>query len=613
MRLFFLFIGLFILSFSSVVLLSCQEKNTKLSKALELAGLNRGELEQVLQYYSRHEADSLKLKAARFLIENMPGHYTLISPQLESIRTDYSHTYLERKILDICAGFYPEIRSVSYCKEDVECLTSDFLIRHIEASFALLEKYPWYRDIPFDLFLEYILPYRLENEEVDLWRDSLHIHPDIAASLMYNDDLKYDISRIGGRLNFQEPVKRINFSTRLELLGHLITQNCRDIYLGKEFEYRALGMPAALDYLPFYPNRNGNHNWSVILSPFRKMSEVKGAPNSKPAKIYRRTFSHQLDVIPGKHEYIPDFFLDPFNKDVTRLYFSTADVTLDAREKMPGNIRYAYLCVFNDLGWRPITIGEIKEEKVQFKDMGKDIAYLPVFYKGMTRCDFNYPFVLRMNGRVDPLIPDTNVRINLHLIRKYPYGERVYFDDFFKNIYLQASSTQDFSKADTLVRFRINAQHYIDQPIAVIKKYRYWRIAFPDVAASISELMFWDHDGRLLKGVSDEQGKKCLDGDPLTSTNYNVKEILVDFGEPVNISRIVCLPRGDGNGIYPRNEYELFYYDKNEWRSLGRKVATDYCLDYTDVPSGALFWLRNLTSGVEERIFTYEHGEIRFF
>lgn len=200
----------------------------------------------------------------------------------------------------------------------------------------------------------------------------------------------------------------------------------------------------------------------------------------------------------------------------------------------------------------------------------------------------------------------------MHLIRKYPYGERVYFDNFFKKVYVQPSVTPDFSKADTIIRFRINAHHYVDQPIAVMKKYRYWRIAYPEAATSISELIFWDQDGRLLKGESDEEGMKCLDGNPLTSTNYGVKQIIVDFGESVSISRIVCLPRSDGNGIYPGNEYELFYYDRNEWRSLGRKVATDYFLDYPDVPSGALFWLRNLTSGVEERIFTFENGEIRF-
>ena len=60
-----------------LAILSCQPKNEALETALKLAGNNRGELEKILEHYSQDPADSLKLKAAKFLIENMPGHYTL--------------------------------------------------------------------------------------------------------------------------------------------------------------------------------------------------------------------------------------------------------------------------------------------------------------------------------------------------------------------------------------------------------------------------------------------------------------------------------------------------------------------------------------------------------
>jgi hypothetical protein len=60
--------------FFSVLFLSC--KRTDLECALQLAGENRQELEKVLGHYSQNPADSLKLKAAIFLIENMPGHYS---------------------------------------------------------------------------------------------------------------------------------------------------------------------------------------------------------------------------------------------------------------------------------------------------------------------------------------------------------------------------------------------------------------------------------------------------------------------------------------------------------------------------------------------------------
>jgi hypothetical protein len=53
---------------------ACQ--NTPLERALKIAGENRKNMEWVLEYYRQAPADTLKLKAAVFLIENMPGHYS---------------------------------------------------------------------------------------------------------------------------------------------------------------------------------------------------------------------------------------------------------------------------------------------------------------------------------------------------------------------------------------------------------------------------------------------------------------------------------------------------------------------------------------------------------
>ena len=50
--------------------------NPRLEKALSLSGSNRQELEKVLHHFSQNPSDSLYLKAAIFLIENMPGHWS---------------------------------------------------------------------------------------------------------------------------------------------------------------------------------------------------------------------------------------------------------------------------------------------------------------------------------------------------------------------------------------------------------------------------------------------------------------------------------------------------------------------------------------------------------
>lgn len=53
-----------------------------LEQALKKSGNNRSELEKVLAHYSQKDTDSLKLQAAIFLIENMPGHYSYYGASL---------------------------------------------------------------------------------------------------------------------------------------------------------------------------------------------------------------------------------------------------------------------------------------------------------------------------------------------------------------------------------------------------------------------------------------------------------------------------------------------------------------------------------------------------
>ena len=51
----------------------------------------------------------------------------------------------------------------------------------------------------------------------------------------------------------------------------------------------------------------------------------------------------------------------------------------------------------------------------------------------------------------------------------------------------------------------------------------------------------------------------------------------------------------------------MYYNDR--WVSLGIQTATNQYLEYDNAPTQALFLLRNLTQGNEERIFTYENGK----
>ena len=112
-------------------------------------------------------------------------------------------------------------------------------------------------------------------------------------------------------------------------------------------------------------------------------------------------------------------------------------------------------------------------------------------------------------------------------------------------------------------------------------------------------------------GKTEEYGK-VFDGNKLSYYNsaFNGGDwVGLDLGSTRVVKYIVYVPRTDLNTIEPGNTYELFVWHDKNWKSLGRQQATGYNLVYQNAPAGGLYWLRNLTTGNEERIFTYENGK----
>ena len=56
-------------------------------------------------------------------------------------------------------------------------------------------------------------------------------------------------------------------------------------------------------------------------------------------------------------------------------------------------------------------------------------------------------------------------------------------------------------------------------------------------------------------------------------------------------------------------EYELFYFGKGEWQSLGKATASEGPLSFEHVPTGGLYWIVAEKSREDERIFTIEDGQ----
>ena len=140
-------------------LVSCHnfKEDRQLSFALERAGENRRELEQVLEHYKN---DSLKYRAACFLIKNMPGHYSYCgkitntyNKQIDSIilQTQKEGRYHDTPYLANRIDRISKIHeNTSFpIQEDIRIITADFLIQNIEQAFHLWEDAPWSRHFKF--------------------------------------------------------------------------------------------------------------------------------------------------------------------------------------------------------------------------------------------------------------------------------------------------------------------------------------------------------------------------------------------------------------------------------------------------------------------------------
>lgn len=58
------------------LLFYCCTYSTELNRSLESVGSNRAELEAVLSHYRTADPNPYKLRAAEYLIENLPAHYS---------------------------------------------------------------------------------------------------------------------------------------------------------------------------------------------------------------------------------------------------------------------------------------------------------------------------------------------------------------------------------------------------------------------------------------------------------------------------------------------------------------------------------------------------------
>ncbi len=624
-----------------ILFFSCT-KNTELETALQFAGDNRAELEKVLSHYSKNPADSLKLRAAEFLINNMVYHYSIDSNELRKFYDFIDSQYKsEMSFFDI-DSIYKKYISMNPLSNptiymDIEHIKSDYLLYMIDAAFMHWQT-QWTKHLNFNEFCEYILPYRIEDEVLESWREIFIKKHEFVFEI--NDFTNLSVNQACEKLNneLKKNGVKIHYNptyTRCMKPSSLVNikyGTCRDYNHLGWFAMRSFGIPVAVDCIP------SGHSWNVLIASDKEYDFSAGEHNlgehllkwKRIPKVFRQTYSINYNslALVSKNEAIPLVFSNPNMRDVTKMYFKGADITVSLETTAPNKQKYVYLCVNYDNSFRFVDWSKKTWfGKAKFNNLGDSIVYFPMYY-GVNGVPIpaSYPILICNQNDTRVLKPQHNNTQSMILHRKYPIKDHhLLFLERAVNGIFQGANNSDFSDAVDLYVIRELPEMKMNIINIRPQNFRYLRYLSPKGShCSMAEIVFLESNNKNpLKGkVLGTDGcymhspgstkDKVFDGDLLTyydAENPDGAWVGLDLGLVKEISSIHFITRNDDNGVVAGETYELLYMDLKGWISMGIVVAQSNSLSFNNVPTNALYLLRNHTKGKEERIFTYENGK----
>ena len=149
---------------------------------------------------------------------------------------------------------------------DLKNLSSDYLIINSEYAFKAKQSFEWAKNVPGEIFLNYVLPYASLNERRDEWREDFFykFSPIVknassayeAAAILNNKifkmvEVKYSTDRPKAD---QSPYESIEAGmASCTGLSFLLINACRSV-----------GVPARFVGTPMWYNDSGNHSWVEI-------------------------------------------------------------------------------------------------------------------------------------------------------------------------------------------------------------------------------------------------------------------------------------------------------------------------------------------------------------
>jgi len=263
--------------------------------ALKAAGMNRNELEKVLEKLPKEMREG-----AAFLIAYMP-------------------------------------------KNDLTTIKSDHLIHNIEKAYQAKSTFSWAKEIPDSIFLNEVLPYRVFSEDLDDWRGDFY---DRFSKYVTNSKTIKD-AVVAINKNMRDEVK-VDYNTQRKKAdqnpSESISQgmaSCTGLSILLIDALRSVGIPARIAGTPNWHDNRGNHSWVEVwingkwyfteYYPDKDLNYSwfladagKADPNSKEHSIYAASYKPAATSFPAWSETevyadnVSQRYIDLFNQQYSQ-------------------------------------------------------------------------------------------------------------------------------------------------------------------------------------------------------------------------------------------------------------------------------------------------------
>ncbi len=537
-------------------------------------------------------------------------------------------------------------------KEDLKYITASYLIENIDYAFKAWQQ-PWCRNLSFDNFCEYILPYRYGNEELRPWRKAYY--EDNIPLLRFFEGEQDPVGVgmiIKGMHNATQSelteLRGLNNAIRAaDIIRINSTTSCVDETGVMMIRLRALGIPASRLHIPNWGNWGSGHDINAVLTRDGKWFPLNGGRDTNPytppapftiAKVFLELYSRDSASACLSLDQRRGYVIDSTYRDVTAYTARVDTLNIPFPDLKDGTL--ACLCIFNNKDWIPLAGAPVHKGTASFCQVGLRNMYMPgAIINGELRLRHK-PFFVDDSGTVKEITPSAG-KMLINVSRKYPPNDGLNNTlPAMADCYFEGSNDSAFSKS--VVLWRVDKLRGLRTVRKEIEKARfeYVRIVFPHIQRqheALGGIQVYGRDkGLPLPGspISAVKASRVFygnvfDNDPLTFVRmitrrdvdfnqfYDGENLVIPdnqpfwvglaFKEPVDITALELSPRTDDNDVIPGETYELYYWDK-DWVSLGQKEAISDSLQFT-VPQNALLLLKNTRKGREHRLFIVKDGK----